>query len=88
MLGLVPAGEEVLGTSIQEISDKYARPYGSFTFSLQLKGARNNWKAPERRARKAEFDLQRLVVVVGSTPDSLLLPSPRSVTTAPADPYH
>ena len=68
---------QAMGTSVEEISDKYARLYGSF--NLQLKGAASKWKAAEARAQKAESDLQRLVGVIGSTPDSLLAPSPSLV---------
>ena len=34
---------QVMGTSIEEISGKYARLYGSF--NTQLKGAASKWKA-------------------------------------------
>ena len=46
---------QVMGASVEEISDKYARLYGSF--NLQLKGAASKWKAAEARAQKAELDL-------------------------------
>ena len=45
---------QVMGASVEEISDKYARLYGSF--NSQLKGAASKWKAAEARAQKAESD--------------------------------